>query len=81
MTTFNTPPSSETPNVVVKSPTVRRIINATLFTAGVLLGTVVVVDGTSDAFDLTDITGPASAGLLYLGSAFGFAVTLPNIPR
>lgn len=72
---------TETPNIVIGNPTVRKIINIILWSAGVILGTVIVVDGASPAFELGYITGPVSAGLLYLGSAFGFAVTLPNIPH
>ena len=76
----NTTPT-ETPNVVISNPKVRKGINIALWSAGVILGTVIVVDGSTPAFELSQVTGPISAGLLYLGSAFGFAVTLPNIPR
>ncbi len=72
---------TDTPNVVISNPTVRKGINIALWSAGVILGTVIVVDGSTPAFELSQITGPISAGLLYLGSAFGFAVTLPNIPK
>jgi hypothetical protein len=72
---------SDTPNVVIESPNLRKGINIALWSAGVILGTVIVVDGASPAFELSAYTNPISAGLLYLGSAFGFAVTLPNIPK
>ena len=32
------------------------------------------------AFDLTEYTGPITAGYLYLSSLFGLAVTVPNVP-
>jgi len=77
----NTPAPTETPNVVIENPNYRRIANIVVGGLGIVLGTVIVVDGSSPAFDVSQITGPASAGLLYLGSALGLAVTLPNIPR
>lgn len=71
---------SLTPNVVVQNPTVRKVAGVALGAAGLILGTVLVVDGASDAFDVTAFTGPATAGYLYLSSAFGLAVTVPNVP-
>lgn len=72
---------TETPNVVIENPTVRKVANVVLGAAGLTLGTVLVVDAAAPAFDLAAITGPAAAAYLYLSSAFGLAVTLPNIPR
>lgn len=71
----------ETPNVVVQNPTVRKIAGIVLGALGLALGTVVVVDGASPAFDLTAYTGPVTAGYLYLSSVFGLVVTVPNVPR
>jgi len=73
--------ATETPNVVVENPTVRRVAGIVLGTVGLVLGTVGVVDGAAPAFDLTAITGPVTAGYLYLASAFGLVVTVPNVPR
>ena len=73
--------ASETPNVVVESPTVRKVAGIVLGGLGIVLGTAVVVDGATPAFDITAITGPVTAGYLYLSSLFGLAVTVPNIPR
>ena len=73
--------ATETPNVVVQSPKVRRVAGVVLGVLGILLGTAVVVDGATPAFDLTAITGPVAAGYLYLSSLFGLAVTVPNVPR
>jgi hypothetical protein len=79
----NTPATqpSETPNVVVSSPTVRKVAGVVLGVAGIVLGTAVVVDAASPAFDISAFTGPIAAGYIYLSSAFGLAVTVPNIPR
>ena len=72
---------SNTPNVVVENPNVRRVANIALGVVGLLVGTAIVVDGSSPAFDISDYTNPISAGYVYLSSAFGFIVTIPNIPR
>ncbi|KQQ65691.1 hypothetical protein [Microbacterium sp. Leaf320] len=71
---------TETPNVVVQNPTVRKTAGIVLGAVGIALGTVVVVDGAAPAFDLTEYTGPITAGYLYLSSLFGLAVTVPNVP-
>ena len=75
------PNSNLTPNVVVSNPVVRRYANVILSVVGLVLGTVVVVDGASAAFDLSAVTVPALAGYAYLTAAFGLAVTTPNIPN
>lgn len=72
---------TETPNVVVENPNIRRGANIVLGVVGILVGTAVVVDGSTDAFDISAITTPIFTGYAYLASIFGLAVTLPNIPR
>lgn len=69
-----------TPNVVVKNPTARKYANVVLGVVGIALGTVVAVDGASDAFTLTQYTMPALAGYAYLSGVFGLTVTTPNVP-
>lgn len=71
---------TDTPNVVVSNPRVRKVANIVLGTAGLVLGTAIVVDGASAGFDITAYTGPILAGYVYLASAFQIAVTVPNIP-
>ncbi|KRD51978.1 hypothetical protein [Microbacterium sp. Root280D1] len=71
---------TQTPNVVVQNPTVRKAAGIVLGAAGIILGTAVVVDGATAAFDITEITTPITAGYLYLSSLFGLAVTVPNVP-
>lgn len=75
------PVATQTPNVVVANPSVRRVAGIVLGAVGVILGTAVVVDGATGAFDITAVTTPVTAGYLYLSSLFGLAVTVPNIPR
>lgn len=71
---------TETPNVVVQNPAVRKAAGIILGALGLALGTVVVVDGATPAFDLTAVTTPVTAGYLYLSSVFGLVVTVPNVP-
>lgn len=73
--------AAATPNVVVQNPTVRRYANIVLSAAGLILGTLVAVDGATTAFDLTAFTIPAFVGYGWLAGAFGLAVTTPNVPR
>jgi len=72
---------TETPNVVIESPKIRKVLNVAVSTALVLVGTAAAVDGASPAFDISTITIPASVGLLYVAAAFNLVVTLPNVPR
>lgn len=71
---------TETPNVVVGNPQVRRIANIALGALGIIVGTAIVVDGSTPAFDITAITVPVFAGYAYVASLFQIAVTVPNIP-
>jgi len=79
MSTHSTP--TETPNVVVANPKVRRAANIALGVIGLAVGTAVVVDASTPAFDITAWTTPITAGYAYLASAFGLVVTVPNVPR
>jgi hypothetical protein len=72
---------TKTPNVVVSNPDIRRAANIVLGVIGIVVGTAVVVDGSSPAFDISAITTPVFTGYAYLASLFGLAVTLPNIPK
>lgn len=78
---YTEPQPTQTPNVVVESPSVRKGINIAVSAVAVILGTTIVVDAASPAFDLAEFTNPISAAVLYLASVFNLAVTLPNVPR
>ena len=71
---------SETPNVVIESPTIRRALNAIVGYGSLAVGLVVAVDTASPAFDLLAYTTPTWAGLAFLNSALTVGVTIPNIP-
>lgn len=72
---------TETPNVVIESPNIRRVVNVIISSVALVTGTAIVVDGVSPDFDISQLTVPVSAGLLYVASFFNIAVTLPNVPR
>ena len=71
---------SETPNVVIESPRIRRALNAIVGYGSLAVGLVVAVDTASPAFDLLAYTTPTWAGLAFLNSALTVGVTIPNIP-
>ena len=71
---------TQTPNVVIESPKARKIARTVLDVIGALLGTAIVVDVASTAFDLVAVTAPAMAGWTYLRFVFGQAVDNPNTP-
>lgn len=69
-----------TPNVKVENPDTRRTLTTVAGIVGAVLGTVLVVDLATPAFDLATWTDPITAGFLYLSSYYGIAVVLPNTP-
>lgn len=73
--------STQTPNVVIENPQARKVARTVLDVAGVIVGTVVVVDLASEAFDVTAFTTPALAVWSYLRLAFGLGVDNPNTPK
>lgn len=76
---MNTYPT-QTPNVRIENPKARKIARTVLDVIGALVGTVIVVDLASDAFDATAITAPVVAAWSYLRLVFGVAVDNPNTP-
>lgn len=70
-----------TPNVVVANPTVRRVANVVLGTAGLVLSSAVVLDVSIPAVDWSAWTTPGLALYGFLAGVFGLAVTTPNVPR
>jgi hypothetical protein len=72
---------TETPNVVIENPRIRKGLNVVISSVALLVGTAIVVDGVAPEFDISQFTVPISAGLLYVASVFNIAVTLPNVPK
>lgn len=71
---------SSTPNVRIENPKARKIARTVLDVIGALVGTVIVVDLASDAFDATAVTTPIVAGWSYLRLVFGVAIDNANTP-
>lgn len=75
------PTPSETPNVVIADPRVRKVATAIIATAGIIIGAAATLDMASPEVDWAALTVPASAVTLFLAGIFGVTVTLPNVPR
>jgi hypothetical protein len=73
-------PPSQTPNVVVEDPRVRKIAGNTLAVASLLLAIAVLVDGAVVELDYGNVTGPAAIIISGLFSIFQLGVTSPNVP-
>jgi hypothetical protein len=70
-----------TPNVVVENPAVRRWAQIILSSVGIILSSIMVLDNSTPAFDVSAWTTPAFALYGFLAATFGLAVITPNIPR
>ena len=75
-----TPVPSETPNVIVQNPHVRKIVGNTLGAASLLLSIAVLVDGAVAELDYGNVTGPAAVIIAGLFGIFQLGVTSPNVP-
>lgn len=71
---------SETPNVVIKNPTVRQRIRTAVDVIGAAIFVVGAVDAATTGFDLAWLLVPAGAGYIAVRSVFGFAVDNTNTP-
>lgn len=71
---------SETPNVVVNNPSVRKIVGNSLGVASLLLSIATLVDGAIPDLDYANITGPAAVIIAGLFGIFQLGVTSPNVP-
>ena len=72
---------SNTPNVVVENPTVRKVAGNTLGVAGLILSIATLVDGAIPEIDYGHITGPAAIIIAGLFGIFQLGVTSPNVPK
>lgn len=76
-----TPTPSETPNVVVHNPTVRRVMGYVIGAAAVFVPAAMVLDSATEAFDWTSWTVPALAVTSFLAGIFQVSVSSPNVPK
>lgn len=77
---MSTPLPSNTPNVIVQNPLVRKIAGNVLAVASLVLAIAVLVDGAIEALDYTFVTAPAAVIIGGLFSIFQLTVTSPNVP-
>lgn len=71
---------SQTPNVIVSDPRVRKIAGNALGVATLLLAIATLVDGAVVELDYGNVTGPATVIIAGLFSIFQLGVTSPNVP-
>jgi len=71
---------NETPNVVIKNPTIRERVRTIVDVYGAAVFVVGAVDAASEAFDLAPWLIPAGAAYIAIRTVFGFAVDNPNTP-
>lgn len=72
---------SETPNVVVSNPHVRKVATTVIASVAIIVGAAVTLDLASPELDWAAFTNPASALTLFLAGIFGVSVTVPNVPK
>lgn len=71
---------TQTPNVVVQNPAVRKVANVVLGVALIVFPAAIVLDASTDALDFSAWTVPAMAVTSFLAGIFGLSVTAPNVP-
>lgn len=71
---------TETPNVIVQNPTVRKVVGNALGVATLALSIATLVDGAIEAINYSEITGPAAIIVAGLFGIFQLTVTSPNVP-
>jgi hypothetical protein len=71
---------TETPNVVIENPRIRKALRTILDSIGGLTFIAVAVDVASPDFDIASWTTPILAGYAAARVVFGFAVDNTNTP-
>lgn len=71
---------SETPNVVVSNPHVRKIVGIALGVTSLVLPIAQIIDSSAENLDWSQFLNPATAIALFLAGAFQLGVTTPNVP-
>lgn len=72
---------TQTPNVVVADPRVRKVANVILGVALIVFPAAAVLDGASADLDFSQWLIPATAVTSFLAGLFSVAVTVPNVPK
>jgi hypothetical protein len=76
----STPLPTQTPNVHIENPNVRKALRTVLDVIGGLTFIATMVDIASPAFDVAAFTVPILQGYAAARVVFGFAVDNPNTP-
>lgn len=74
-------PASPTPNVVIESPRIRKVVRTGLDVIGGVAFIAQVADIASPAFDIGAVTIPVLAAYAAARVVFGFAVDNTNTPK
>ena len=72
---------SDTPNVVIQNPRVRKVAQWVIGVAAILLPAAMVLDAASPELDWTVWTVPGMAVTSFLAGVWGVAVAAPNVPK
>lgn len=76
----STPTPTQTPNINIPDPTVRRVLRYIIDTIGGLTFIAGAIDLASPDLEFSAITIPIMAGYTAARVVFGFAVDNPNTP-
>lgn len=71
---------TDTPNVGIENPKVRKTIRTTVDVIGAAIFVVGSIDAAAAGFDLAWLLVPAGAGYIAVRSVFGFSVDNRNTP-
>lgn len=77
----NTPAATQTPNVVIENPAVRKGVRTVIDAVGAVAFVAQVADVASPAFDISAYTIPVLAAYAAARVVFGFVVDNPNTPK
>ena len=72
---------SETPNVVVQNPKVRKAAGWVIGVALIVFPAAIVLDANAPEIDFSTWTTPAMAVTSFLAGLFSIGVTVPNVPK
>lgn len=72
---------SDTPNVVIQNPRVRKVAGVVIGAALIVLPAAIVLDANAPEIDFSTWTTPAMAVTSFLAGLFSIGVTVPNVPK
>lgn len=75
------PANTQTPNIVIENPSVRRNVRLAIDIVGTAILAVMAFDTFAEWLDITPVTIPALATWGLIRQAFGYGVDNPNTPK